>query len=125
MQFANNFGNLVEDSSHDFWDVDSSKNVEGMPNFLGNSKEIDSENEGKKRMHFILKKGIFQLKSKELKGMELWSVLKENIIWTLKLQGKIAIFYKTPFSRFKELGKSVLTYLIIQYLFHYLLLTDF
>ena len=50
---------LVEDSSHDFWDVDSSKNVEGMPNFLGNSKEIDSENEGKKKMHFIQKKGIF------------------------------------------------------------------
>ena len=82
-------------------------------------------NEGKKRMHFIQKKGIFQLKSKELKGMEWWSVLKENIIWTLKLQGKIAVFYKTPFPRFKELGKSVLTYLIIQYLFHYLLLTDF
>ena len=51
--------------------------------------------------------------------------LKENIIWTLKLQGKIAIFHKTPFPRIKELGKSVLTYLIIQYLFHYLLLTDF
>ena len=82
-------------------------------------------NEGKKRMHFIQKKGIFQLKCKELKGMEWWSVLKENIIWTLKLQGKIAVFYKTPFPRFKELGKSVLTYLIIQYLFHYLLLKDF
>ena len=70
LEFANNFGNLAEDSSHNFWDVDSSKNVEGMPTFLGNSKEINSENEGKKRMHFIQKKGIFQLKSKELKGSE-------------------------------------------------------
>ena len=30
LQFANNFGKLVEDSSLDFLDVDSSKNVEGM-----------------------------------------------------------------------------------------------
>ena len=35
LQFANNFGKLVEDSSLDFLDVDSSKNVEGM-NFLRN-----------------------------------------------------------------------------------------
>ena len=33
LQFANNFGKLVEDSSHDFWDVVGSKNVEGMKIF--------------------------------------------------------------------------------------------
>ena len=43
--------------------------------------------------------------------------LKKRLFGLMKLQSKIAIFYKTPFPRFKELGKSVLTYLIIQYLF--------
>ena len=43
MQFANNFGNLVEDSSHDFWDVDSSKNVEGMRIFTRFAKTLVSK----------------------------------------------------------------------------------
>ena len=38
LEFANNFGNLAEDSSHNFWDVDSSKIVEGMSNFFGRHK---------------------------------------------------------------------------------------
>ena len=45
--------------------------------------------------------------------------LKKRLFGLMKLQSKIAIFYKTPFPRFKELGKSVLTYLIVQYLFQY------
>ena len=45
--------------------------------------------------------------------------LKKTLFGLMKLQGQIAIFYKTPFPRFKELGKSVLTYLMIQYLFQY------
>ena len=91
LEFANNFGNLAEDWSHKFWDVDSSKIVEGMYIFRETQKiyklagieapslslvKIKSSvigqfwNEGKKRMHFIQKKGIFQLNCKELKGME-------------------------------------------------------
>ena len=108
MQFANNFGNLVEDSSHDFWDVDSSKNVEGMRIFTRFAKTLVSIDP-----RDCNPRGITD------------QFLKKTLFGLMKLQGKIAIFYKTPFPRFKELGKSVLTYLIIQYLFHYLLLTDF
>ena len=59
LQFANNFGKLVEDSSHDFWDVDSSKNVEGMPNFLENWKEINSEMRGKRKCILFWKRECF------------------------------------------------------------------
>ena len=38
LEFANNFGNLAEDSSHNFWDVDSSKIVEGMRIFRETQK---------------------------------------------------------------------------------------
>ena len=38
LEFANNFGNLAEDSSHNFWDVDSSKIVEGMKIFRETQK---------------------------------------------------------------------------------------
>ena len=38
LEFANNFGNLAEDWSHKFWDVDSSKIVEGMPIFRETQK---------------------------------------------------------------------------------------
>ena len=38
LEFANNFGNLAEDSSHNFWDVDSSKIVEGMNIFRETQK---------------------------------------------------------------------------------------
>ena len=41
LEFANNFGNLAEDSSHNFRDVDSSKIVEGMSNFLGDTNYIN------------------------------------------------------------------------------------
>ena len=43
MQFANNFGKLVEVSSHDFWDVVSIKNVEGMRIFTRFAKTLVSK----------------------------------------------------------------------------------
>ena len=45
--------------------------------------------------------------------------LKKTLFGLMKLQGQIVIFYKTAFPKLKELGKSVLTYLMIQYLFQY------
>ena len=95
------------------------KNVEGMPNFFGKLERNQFWNEGKKKMHFILKKGMFQLKRKNWREVSSDQFLKKTLFGLMKLQGQIAIFYKTPFPRFKELGKSVLTYLIIQYLFQY------
>ena len=59
LQFANNFGKLVEDSSLDFLDVDSCRYVEGMPNFLGNSKEINSEMRGKREYILFRKREYF------------------------------------------------------------------
>ena len=43
LQFANNFGKLVEVSSHDFWDVVSIKNVEGMRIFTRFAKTLVSK----------------------------------------------------------------------------------
>ena len=40
LQFANNFGKLVEDSSLDFLDVDSSRYVEGMRIFTRFAKTL-------------------------------------------------------------------------------------
>ena len=42
LQFANNFGKLVEVSSHDFWDVDSCRYVEGMRIFTRFAKTLVS-----------------------------------------------------------------------------------
>ena len=42
LQFANNFGKLVEDSSLDFLDVDSSRYVEGMRIFTRFAKTLVS-----------------------------------------------------------------------------------
>ena len=100
LQFANNFGKLVEVSSHDFWDVVSIKNVEGMRIFTRFAKTLVSKDPR------VCNSGSFSEQ-----------FLKKRLFGLMKLQSKIAIFYKTPFPRFKGLGKSVLTYLIIQYLF--------
>ena len=43
LEFANNFGNLAEDSSHNFRDVDSSKIVEGMRIFTRFAKTLVSK----------------------------------------------------------------------------------
>ena len=102
LEFANNFGNLAEDSSHNFWDVDSSKIVEGMKIFTRFAKTLVSKDPR------VCNSGSFSEQ-----------FLKKRLFGLMKLQSKITIFHKTPFPRIKELGKSVLTYLIIQFLFQY------
>ena len=102
------------------------KNVEGMPNFLENWKEINSEMRGKRECILFWKRECFNWRER-IEGR--WVVterevssdqfLKKTLFGLMKLQGQIAIFYKTPFPRLKELGKSILTYLMIQHLFQY------
>ena len=71
LEFANNFGNLAEDSSHSFWDVDSSKNVEGMRIFTRFAKTLVSKdprvcNSGSFSEQF-LKKRLFGLRNYRVK----------------------------------------------------------
>ena len=71
LEFANNFGNLAEDSSHNFWDVDSSNNVEGMRIFTRFAKTLVSKdprvcNSGSFSEQF-LKKRLFGLRNYRVK----------------------------------------------------------
>ena len=105
LEFANNFGNLAEDSSHNFWDVDSSKNVEGMPNFLGNSKEINSEMRGKRECILFRKREYFNWRVKNWREWSGDQFLKKTLFGLWNYRVKLQYFIKHLFPDLKSWEK--------------------
>ena len=105
LEFANNFGNLAEDSSHNFWDVDSSKNVEGMSNFLGDTKKINSEMRGKRECILFRKREYFNWRVKNWREWSGDQFLKKTLIGLWNYRVKLQYFIKHLFPDLKSWEK--------------------
>ena len=107
LEFANNFGNLAEDSSHNFWDVDSSKIVEGMNNFLGDTKKINSEMRGKRECILFRKREYFNWRVKNWREWSGDQFLKKTLFGLWNYRVKLQYFYQINFSIPLQINRNV------------------